>query len=71
MVPLMRLCKAPLPVCPNKRIYGLTSAFLLPVPHNRLPTCGDTPLLAEFILSQLASDILGYLCLILAIVSTK
>ena len=51
---------------PNRRIYDLTSAFLLPAARKRASGIRDAQLFSEFILGQLMPDVLGYLCLILA-----
>ena len=51
---------------PSRRMYGLTSAFLLPAARKRASGVWDAQLFAEFILGQLMPDVLCYLCLILA-----
>ena len=51
---------------PNRRMYDLTSAFLLPAARKRASAIRDAQLFSECILSQLMPDVLGYLCLILA-----
>ena len=51
---------------PNRRMDGLTSAFLLPAARKRASAIRDAQLFSECILSQLMPDVLGYLCLILA-----
>ena len=51
---------------PSRRMYGLTSAFLLPAARKRASGVWDAQLFSEFILGQLMPDLLGYLCLILA-----
>ena len=50
---------------PSRRMYGLTSAFLLPAARKRASGVWDAQLFAEFILGQLMPDVLSYLCLIL------
>ena len=51
---------------PNRRMYDLTSAFLLPAARKRASGIRDAQLFSEFIFGQLMPDVLGYLCLILA-----
>ena len=50
---------------PSRRMYGLTSAFLLPAARKRASGVWDAQLFSEFILGQLMPDVLSYLCLIL------
>ena len=50
----------------GRRMYALTSAFLLPAARKRTSAIRDAQLFSECILSQLMPDVLGYLCLILA-----
>ena len=51
---------------PSRRMYDLTSAFLLPATRKRASGLRDAQLFSDFILGQLIPDVLGYLCLILA-----
>ena len=51
---------------PGRRMYDLTSAFLLPAARKRASAIRDAQLFSEFIFGQLMPDVLGYLCLILA-----
>ena len=51
---------------PNRRMDGLTSAFLLPAARKRASGIRDAQLFSKVILGQLMPDVLGYLCLILA-----
>ena len=50
---------------PGRRMYALTSAFLLPAARKRASGVWDAQLISEFILGQLMPDVLSYLCLIL------
>ena len=51
---------------PSRRLYDLTSAFLLPAARKRASGIRDAQLFSEFIFGQLMPDVLSYLCLILA-----
>ena len=62
---LLYACKTLYQPRPNRRMYSLTSAFLLPAARKRASDVRNTHLFAELILSHLVSDVLGYLCLIL------
>ncbi len=50
---------------PGRRMYGLTSAFLLPAARKRASGVWDAQMISVFILGQLMPDVLSYLCLIL------
>ena len=61
---------APVRLCyqqrPGRRIYDLTSAFLLLAARKRASCVWGAQLFSEFIPGQLMPDVLSYLCLILA-----
>ena len=62
---------APVRLCyqqrPGRRIYDLTSAFLLLAARKRASCVWGAQLFSEFIPGQLMPDVLSYLCLILTL----
>lgn len=54
------------PLPPGRRMYGLTSPFLLSAARKRASGVRDAQLFAQFILGRLMPDVLSCLCLIIS-----